>query len=87
MAADIVKIRGRLGAAIRFNYSAEEIAERRADLDCALIENFIERTLADEPPLTGPQLRRLKRVLESYGPRKPAAPASVTPDEDDRVAV
>jgi len=41
----------------------EKIAEARGDLNAAKIQAFIEKTLADAPPLTAEQRKRLARLL------------------------
>ena len=42
---------------------AERVAKARGDLTAARIEAFIEKALADAPPLTDAQRRRLARLL------------------------
>lgn len=46
---------------------AEGVASARANLAAAKIEAFVERTLADAPPLTDDQRRRISGVLARGG--------------------
>lgn len=45
----------------------ERIAAARGDLTAAKIQAFIEKTLADAPPLTDEQRQRIARLLTVEG--------------------
>lgn len=45
----------------------EKIATTRGNLNAARLEAFIEKTLADAPPLTAEQRKRLARLLTVDG--------------------
>lgn len=62
MASSVFKARSRAGVAARTGDSAA-LAEARRDLAAAKLEQYIERTVAEAPPLTAEQRDRLAGIL------------------------
>ncbi|MFD1210966.1 hypothetical protein ACFQ36_02785 [Arthrobacter sp. GCM10027362] len=58
----VLKARARLGVAARTG-SQQDIAEARRDLAAANLEAYIQRTVAEAPPLTQEQLDRIATLL------------------------
>ena len=60
-------LRGLIGNALQ-NDRPELAEQYRQELRMFNIAKAIEKNLADAPPLTGPQVRQLRMLVESYGP-------------------
>lgn len=65
MSISVLSARARLGAATRFHPDTAHDARR--DLAAAKIEQYVERALADAPPLTDDQLDRVGTLLRLGG--------------------
>jgi hypothetical protein len=64
MGHSALSARGKLGAtARRFPNDPDRLAEARRDLAAAKLQDYIERTLADAPPLSDAQRERLALLL------------------------
>jgi len=64
MGHSALSARGKLGAtARRFPNDPDRLAEARRDLAAAKLQDYIERTLADAPPLSDAQRERLAVLL------------------------
>lgn len=80
MSSPILSARGRYGHAIKTGDPAI-IAETKRDLAAAKLEQYIERIVAEAPPLTTEQRSRLAALLTgATGPREIRRPASVDRD-------
>lgn len=65
MAVDVVRLRGALGAAIKYG-NPERAADLRAELATALIANHIEKLLDDAPALSVDRAARLHAMVARY---------------------
>lgn len=78
-----IAARNRLGLAARYHADdPHRVAEARRDLAAAKIADYVERVLADAPPLTDEQRTRLAELLRPV--RRPAASRSAV--VADRIA-
>lgn len=77
-------LRGAIGNALQ-NGRPELAEQYRQELRLHNLTRAITKTLTDAPPLTGPQVRQLKALIEDYGPL--AKRPEPRPVEDDAVAV
>jgi hypothetical protein len=66
MHPNLAKTRSRVGVAYR-NGNPEAITEASRDHAAAMLEVFIQRTLATAPPLTDDQRRQLAVLLRGGG--------------------
>src|SRR4051812_31311771 len=65
MGHSALSARGKLGATTRrFPNEPDRLAEARRNLAAAKLQDYIERTLADAPPLTDTQRDRLALLLQ-----------------------
>jgi hypothetical protein len=70
MGHSALSARGKLGATTRrFPNDPDRLAEARRNLAAAKLQDYIERTLADAPPLTDIQRDRLALLLRDPNAR------------------
>src|SRR3954454_16549103 len=88
MGHSALSARGKLGAITRqFPNDPDRLAEARRNLAAAKLQDYIERTLADAPPLTDSQRDRLALLLRdpnaggARSDRQPCAESSWTDGE------
>ena len=58
---------GKYAAAVRWGHAPADIADSRRDLAAAQIADYVERIVADAPPLTESQLDRVTALLRAGG--------------------
>lgn len=69
MPKNVIQARSALGNATRSGDS-DKISDARRDLAAAKLEAFIEKTIAEAPPLSAEQLDRLAVLLRPAGGAK-----------------
>lgn len=62
MASEVLQAKSRLGVASR-RHDPEEIAEARRDLAAAKLAQYVERVVAEAPPLSPEQADRIAALL------------------------